>query len=66
MHISELRKMNQADLRRELESSRQELFRLRFGLSTKQMTNYREITVVKKKIARIKTLLREAGLSESG
>ncbi|MFO8101652.1 MAG: 50S ribosomal protein L29 [Dehalococcoidia bacterium] len=62
MHISELRKLSYADLVRELESSRQELFNLRFRLSTKQMTNYREITTVKKKIAKIKTLMREIEL----
>lgn len=65
MHISELRKMNEADLQRELESSRRELFNLRFRLSTKQITNYREITAVKRKIARIQTLLREIELSGS-
>ncbi len=65
MHISELRKLNYADLARELESSHRELFNLRFRLSTKQINNYREITSVRKKIARIKTLMREIELSGS-
>ncbi len=65
MHISELRKLNYADLARELESSKQELLNLRFRLSTKQVTNYREITTVKKKIAKINTLMREFELSGS-
>ena len=63
MHISELRKMNEADLARELENSRRELFNLRFRLSTKQMTNYREVTSVKRRIAQIKTLIRENELA---
>ena len=54
--------MNYEELKRELESSRQELFNLRFRLSTKQLTNYREIGTVKKKIARLKTVLREMEL----
>ncbi len=65
MHISEFRKLNYADLARELESSKQELLNLRFRLSTKQVTNYREITTVKKKIAKINTLMREFELSGS-
>ena len=65
MHISEIRKMNYADLGRELESSHRELFNLRFRLSTKQMTNYRELTAVKRKIAKIKTVMRELELSGS-
>jgi len=65
LHISEIRKMNYADLERELESSHRELFNLRFRLSTKQMTNYRELKAVKRKIARIKTVMRELELSGS-
>lgn len=65
MHISELRKMNYTELKKELESAHRELFNLRFRVSTKQITNYREITAVKKKIARIKTLMREYELSGS-
>ena len=65
MHISELRKMNFSELKKELESSHRELFNLRFRVSTKQITNYREITAVKKKIARINTLIREHEISGS-
>ena len=65
MNISDLRKMSRSDLEKELESSHRELFNLRFRVSTKQITNFKEITVVKKKIARIKTLLRELELSGS-
>lgn len=51
--------MDQAELARELESARKELFNLRFRLATRQLTNYREIRAVKKKIARIQTVMRE-------
>lgn len=65
MRINDIRKMNYQDMGRELESSQQELFNLRFRLSTKQLTNYREIKMVKKKIARLKTVMREMELHGS-
>ncbi len=54
--------MDRTELERELESARKELFNLRFRLSTKQLTNYREIRAVRKKIARIQTVMREKEL----
>lgn len=65
MRTSEIRKLNYEELARELESSHQELFNLRFRLATKQLTNYREIKLVKRKIARLKTIMREMELSGS-
>lgn len=65
MQTSEIRKLNYEEQVRELSSSRQELFNLRFRLATKQLTNYREIKMVKKKIARLKTIIREKELSGS-
>ncbi|MFA4835420.1 MAG: 50S ribosomal protein L29 [Dehalococcoidia bacterium] len=65
MRITEVRKLNYDELGRELESSRQELLNLRFRLSTRQLTNYREINKIKKKIARLETVRREMELSRS-
>ncbi len=65
MQTSEIRKLNYEELVRELGSSRQELFNLRFRLATKQLTNYREIKMVKKRIAQLKTVIREKELSGS-
>ena len=65
MRVNEIRKLNYGELQRELESSHQELFNLRFRQSTRQLTNYREINKVKKKIARLKTIMREMELSGS-
>ena len=62
MRTDEIRKMDPAELARELESARKELFNLRFRLSTRQLTNYREIRAVRKKIARIQTVMREKEL----
>ena len=65
MRISEIRKLNYQELEKELESSRKELFNLRFRASTRQLTNYREVNQVKKKIARLMTVKREMELSGS-
>ena len=65
MRISDIRKLNYQELEKELESSRKELFNLRFRASTRQLTNYREVNQVKKKIARLMTVMREMELSRS-
>jgi len=65
LRIGEIRKLNYEELKRELESSHEELFNLRFRAATRQLTNYREINKVKKKIARLNTVIREMELSGS-
>ncbi|PIP49054.1 MAG: 50S ribosomal protein L29, partial [Chloroflexi bacterium CG23_combo_of_CG06-09_8_20_14_all_45_10] len=46
------------ELLKKLEEAHEELFNLRFQLATRQLVNHREIPRVKKKIARMKTILR--------
>jgi len=53
---------NNEELLKKLAEAHEELFNLRFRLATRQLTNYHEITGVKKRIARIKTILREREL----
>lgn len=65
MRINEIRKLNYSVLKQEIESSRQELFNLRFRAATRQLTNYRELNSVKKKIARLNTVVREMELAGS-
>jgi len=65
LRIGEIRKLNYSELKREIESSRQELFNLRFRAATGQLTNYRELNRVKKEIARLNTVIREMELSGS-
>jgi large subunit ribosomal protein L29 len=60
--LKEYRDRSTEDLTKELEEAHQELFNLRFRLSTKQLVNHRELRRVSKKIARLKTLLREREL----
>ena len=62
MKVKELKSLNQADLKKQLEESHEELFNLRFRLETKQLVNHREVVRVRKNIARIKTVMREKEL----
>ena len=62
MKVDEIRALSSEELVKQLEEAHQELFNLRFRLATKQLVNYREIPRVKKKIARLKTIIREREL----
>ena len=62
MKLEEFRNLSTDDLKKELEETHEELFNLRFRLATKQLVNHREVRRVKKKIARLKTLLTEREL----
>ena len=62
MKIKEIRVLSTEDLAKQLEEAHQELFNLRFRLATKQLVNHRELPRVKKKIARLKTIIREREL----
>jgi large subunit ribosomal protein L29 len=60
--LKELRDLSTEDIKKQLEESHQELFNLRFRLTTKQLVNHREVRRVKKNIARLNTLLTEREL----
>ena len=60
--VKETRELGTEELKKQLEETHQELFNLRFRLSTKQLVNHREVRRVKRKIARIKTLITEKEL----
>lgn len=62
MKLEEFRNLSTDDLKKELEETHEELFNLRFRLTTKQLVNHREVRRVRKKIARLKTLLTEREL----
>jgi large subunit ribosomal protein L29 len=57
--IEEVRALTTEELKKQLEEAHQELFNLRFRLATKQLVNHRELPRVKKKIATLKTIIRE-------
>ncbi len=62
MKVAEIRALSIKDLKEQLEKAYEELFNFRLRAATKQLTNHREIPRVKKRIARIKTILREREL----
>jgi large subunit ribosomal protein L29 len=62
LKIEEIRALSVEELAKQLEATHQELFGLRFRLATKQLVNHREIPRVEKKIARLKTVMREREL----
>ena len=62
MKVGEIRALSSEELKKQLDDSYRELFNLRFRLATRQLTNYNELRNVRKRIARIKTILREREL----
>ena len=60
--LKEIRALSTEDIKKQLEETRQELFNLRFRLTTKQLVNHREVRRVKRNIARLNTLLTEREL----
>lgn len=62
MKASEIRALNNEELSTRLAEAHEELFNLRFRLATRQLGNHREIPRVKKRIARMETILREREL----
>ena len=64
--FDELVGMDATRLGRELEDTYRQLFTLRLQIATRQLTNVKEIRRTKRKIARIKTLLRQRELVAMG
>ncbi len=62
MKVEEIRALSDKEAVKQLEAAHQELFNLRSRLATKQLVNHREIRRVKKKIARLKTIITEREL----
>lgn len=58
----EIRELTNEELARKIADSKEELFRLRFQLATGQLNNPMKIKEVKRRIARLKTILREREL----
>lgn len=62
MKLDELRALGDAELLKRLGESRQELINIRIRLSTRQLANHRELPKVKKRIARMETIIKEREL----
>ena len=64
MRIHEIRALSQEDLKKEVEESYKEAMSVRFRLSTRQLSDTSQQKKVRRKIAKIKTVLRERELLE--
>ena len=62
MKAQEIRELTDEAIRDELEDSQKELLNLRIRVATKQLSNTSEIGRVRKKIARLNTVLTERRL----
>ncbi len=62
MKIDEIRSLGDGELSKKLTEARQELFNLRLRVATRQLANHRELPKVKKRIARIETIIRQREL----
>ena len=65
MKAAEIRELNGAELNEKLSDLKAELFNLRFQHAINQLDNPLRIKVVKRDIARIKTILRENELKNA-
>jgi large subunit ribosomal protein L29 len=59
----EIRRLSDGDLAKELEEAHRRLFSLRLRWMTRQEANYRLITQVKRRIARLRTIEKERRLA---
>ncbi len=65
MKAVEIREMSTEDILKELEGSREELMRIRFQITTGEMADTSRSNILKKKIARMITILKERETAES-
>ena len=62
---TELNEMTVDEIERQLAETKEELFNLRFQNATGQLDNYKRLGVLRKEVARLKTVLRERELTAS-
>lgn len=62
-HASEIRAMTDGEILKALEDAKEELFNLRFQWESGQLEDYTRIRVLRRNVARYKTILRERELA---
>ncbi|MBI3240770.1 MAG: 50S ribosomal protein L29 [Chloroflexi bacterium] len=63
MKIKDIRTLQSGEIEGKLDNAREELFKLRFQITTGQMSDTSRLTMVKRDIARYLTVLRERQLA---
>ena len=61
---TELRELPEEELKERLSETKEELFNLRFQNATGQLDNYKRLGVLRKDVARIKTILRQREIEQ--
>ena len=62
--VAELRELSPSELEERLAETKEELFNLRFQNATGQLDNYKRIAVLRKEVARIKTVQRQKEIEQ--
>ncbi|OPX84418.1 MAG: 50S ribosomal protein L29 [Pelotomaculum sp. PtaB.Bin104] len=62
MKVKDIRDLTDAELNKKLDESKDELFKLRFQMATGQLDNPMKLQEVRRRIARVKTIIREREL----
>lgn len=65
MAEEDIRNFSTGEIQARLNDAREELMRLRFQLSTGELTDYTRLRITRRKIARMLTILREQQLAAS-
>jgi large subunit ribosomal protein L29 len=65
MAEEDIRSLSTGEIQARLNDAREELMRLRFQLSTGELTDYTRLSITRRKIARMLTILREQQLAAS-
>ncbi len=65
MDIANVRNLSDAELGTELVTQRRHLYDLRFQLATRQLTDHSQLTLTRRSIARLLTVMTERGLDET-
>ena len=63
--LIKIREMSDVELNKKLDDLKEDLFNLRFQHAINQLDNPMRITAVKKDIARVQTIIREAEVKDS-
>jgi large subunit ribosomal protein L29 len=66
MKASDLKDLSVDELEARLVETKEELFNLRFQNATGQLDNYKRLGILRRDVARLKTILRERELAEGG
>ena len=62
MKAKDIRELTEDELKKKLNDSKDELFKLRFQLATGQLDNQMKLKEVRRNIARMKTIIRQREL----